>query len=36
MIIADPDHKYYEGWGTSAASAFVSGAVALLKAAHPT
>ncbi|GGS55497.1 type VII secretion-associated serine protease mycosin [Streptomyces pseudogriseolus] len=35
VIIADPDHKYYEGWGTSAASAFVSGAVALLKAAHP-
>ncbi|GAA4963157.1 hypothetical protein GCM10023238_33140 [Streptomyces heliomycini] len=25
MIIADPDHKYYEGWGTSAAAAFVSG-----------
>ncbi|MFF9284094.1 type VII secretion-associated serine protease mycosin [Streptomyces griseosporeus] len=35
VIIADPDHKYYEGWGTSAASAFVSGAVALIKAAHP-
>ncbi|MCP8708050.1 type VII secretion-associated serine protease mycosin [Streptomyces cellulosae] len=35
VIIADPDHKYYEGWGTSAAAAFVSGAVALLKAAHP-
>ncbi|MEU9155313.1 type VII secretion-associated serine protease mycosin [Streptomyces sp. NPDC048417] len=35
IVIADPDHKYYEGWGTSAASAFVSGAVALLKAAHP-
>ncbi|MCD7441984.1 type VII secretion-associated serine protease mycosin [Streptomyces lincolnensis] len=35
VVIADPDHKYYEGWGTSAASAFVSGAVALLKAAHP-
>jgi type VII secretion-associated serine protease mycosin len=35
IIIADPDHKYYEGWGTSAASAFVSGAVALIKAAHP-
>ncbi len=25
VIIADPDHRYYEGWGTSAASAFVSG-----------
>ena len=35
IVIADPDRKYYEGWGTSAASAFVSGAVALLKAAHP-
>ncbi|WP_416976573.1 type VII secretion-associated serine protease mycosin [Streptomyces sp. T028] len=35
VVIADPDQKYYEGWGTSAASAFVSGAVALIKAAHP-
>ncbi|GGW40562.1 MULTISPECIES: type VII secretion-associated serine protease mycosin [Streptomyces] len=35
VVIADPDHKYYEGWGTSAAAAFVSGAVALVKAAHP-
>ncbi|MHB9862947.1 type VII secretion-associated serine protease mycosin [Streptomyces sp. YIM S03343] len=35
IVIADPDHKYYEGWGTSAASAFVSGAAALVKAAHP-
>ncbi|WP_407839955.1 type VII secretion-associated serine protease mycosin [Streptomyces sp. DSM 116496] len=35
VVIADPDRSYYEGWGTSAASAFVSGAVALLKAAHP-
>ncbi|MET8215455.1 type VII secretion-associated serine protease mycosin [Streptomyces hirsutus] len=35
VIIADPDRKYYEGWGTSAAAAFVSGAVALIKAAHP-
>ncbi|MDF3299807.1 type VII secretion-associated serine protease mycosin [Streptomyces tropicalis] len=35
IVIADPDHKYYEGWGTSAASAFVSGAAALIKAAHP-
>lgn len=35
VIIADPDHRYYEGWGTSAAAAFVSGAVALVKAAHP-
>ncbi|MDH6552520.1 type VII secretion-associated serine protease mycosin [Streptomyces sp. SAI-041] len=35
VVIADPDHKYYEGWGTSAASAFVSGAAALVKSAHP-
>ncbi|WP_051744931.1 type VII secretion-associated serine protease mycosin [Streptomyces yerevanensis] len=35
VVIADPDRKYYEGWGTSAASAFVSGAVALIRAAHP-
>lgn len=35
VVIADPDHKYYEGWGTSAAAAFVSGAVALVKAARP-
>ncbi|GFH36984.1 type VII secretion-associated serine protease mycosin [Streptomyces pacificus] len=35
VVIADPDGRYYEGWGTSAASAFVSGAVALVRAAHP-
>ncbi|WP_369276124.1 type VII secretion-associated serine protease mycosin [Streptomyces sp. R11] len=35
VVIADPDHKYYEGWGTSAAAAFVSGAAALVKSAHP-
>ncbi|MFK0118343.1 type VII secretion-associated serine protease mycosin [Streptomyces sp. NPDC090994] len=35
VIIADPDHQYYEGWGTSAAAAFVSGSVALIRAAHP-
>lgn len=35
VIIADPDEKYYEGWGTSAAAAFVSGAVALVTSAHP-
>ncbi|WP_411071807.1 type VII secretion-associated serine protease mycosin [Streptomyces sp. cmx-4-25] len=35
IVIADPDHRYYEGWGTSAAAAFVSGAVALVRAAHP-
>ncbi|CAL9404439.1 type VII secretion-associated serine protease mycosin [Streptomyces griseomycini] len=35
VIIADPDRKYYKGWGTSAAAAFVSGAVALVRSAHP-
>ncbi|MEV5596210.1 type VII secretion-associated serine protease mycosin [Streptomyces sp. NPDC052496] len=35
VVIANPDRKYYEGWGTSAASAFVSGAVALIRSAHP-
>ncbi|MEU1461890.1 type VII secretion-associated serine protease mycosin [Streptomyces sp. NPDC005727] len=35
VVIADPDHKYYEGWGTSAAAAYVSGAAALVTAAHP-
>ncbi|SBT93303.1 type VII secretion-associated serine protease mycosin [Streptomyces sp. DI166] len=35
VVIADPDRKYYQGWGTSAAAAFVSGSVALVKSAHP-
>lgn len=35
VVTADPDRSYYESWGTSAAAAFVSGAVALVKAAHP-
>ncbi|MFZ3496462.1 type VII secretion-associated serine protease mycosin [Streptomyces sp. 5.8] len=35
VVIADPDRSYYNGWGTSAASAYVSGAVALVKAVHP-
>ncbi|MFI0815552.1 type VII secretion-associated serine protease mycosin [Streptomyces sp. NPDC021098] len=35
VVIADPDKRYYEGWGTSAASAFVSGAAALVRSAHP-
>ncbi|WP_338675544.1 type VII secretion-associated serine protease mycosin [Streptomyces sp. SCSIO 30461] len=35
VVIADPDRKYYEGWGTSAAAAFVSGVVALVRSAHP-
>ncbi|MBO1331743.1 type VII secretion-associated serine protease mycosin [Streptomyces sp. VRA16 Mangrove soil] len=35
IVTADPDRRYYSAWGTSAASAFVSGAVALIRAAHP-
>ncbi|MFF4232089.1 type VII secretion-associated serine protease mycosin [Streptomyces sp. NPDC001820] len=35
IVMADPDQKYYQGWGTSAAAAFVSGAVALVRSAHP-
>ncbi|MFI9121837.1 type VII secretion-associated serine protease mycosin [Streptomyces bikiniensis] len=35
IVMAYPDRRYYEGWGTSAAAAFVSGAVALVRSAHP-
>ena len=35
VVITYPDRRYYEGWGTSAAAAFVSGCVALVRAAHP-
>ncbi|MEV6108248.1 type VII secretion-associated serine protease mycosin [Streptomyces sp. NPDC051940] len=35
VVIADPDRNYYEGWGTSAASAFVSGVAALVRSANP-
>ncbi|MEW2456382.1 type VII secretion-associated serine protease mycosin [Streptomyces albus] len=35
ILIADPDRTYYQGWGTSAAAAFTSGAVALVRSAHP-
>ncbi|MFE7133669.1 type VII secretion-associated serine protease mycosin [Streptomyces sp. NPDC057638] len=35
IVIPDPDRRYYQGWGTSAAAAFVSGAVALVRSAHP-
>ncbi|UGY90470.1 type VII secretion-associated serine protease mycosin [Streptomyces gobiensis] len=35
VVIADPDGKYYNGWGTSAAAAVVSGVTALVRAAHP-
>ncbi|MFH8474337.1 type VII secretion-associated serine protease mycosin [Streptomyces sp. NPDC018000] len=35
IVVAAPDRQYYVEWGTSAAAAFVSGAVALVRAAHP-
>lgn len=35
VVVAAPDRQYYVEWGTSAASAFVSGAVALVRSAHP-
>lgn len=35
VVIADPNRKYYDGVGTSAASAYVSGTVALLRSAYP-
>ncbi|MCX5314206.1 type VII secretion-associated serine protease mycosin [Streptomyces sp. NBC_00154] len=35
IVVPAPDRHYYIEWGTSAASAFVSGAVALVRAAHP-
>ncbi|MEU0833977.1 type VII secretion-associated serine protease mycosin [Streptomyces sp. NPDC005969] len=35
IVVPSPDRHYYMEWGTSAASAFVSGAVALVRAAHP-
>lgn len=34
-MVANPDGHYYIEWGTSAAAAFVSGAVALVRSAHP-
>ena len=30
-----PDRRYYEGWGTSTASAYVSGTAALIRSAYP-
>ncbi|NYI04011.1 S8 family serine peptidase [Allostreptomyces psammosilenae] len=35
VVVADPDRDYYEGWGTSAAAAYVSGVVALMLAEQP-
>lgn len=35
VVIADPDGTYYQGWGTSAAAALVSGIAALVRAAYP-
>lgn len=35
VVIIDPDRRYYEGWGTSAAAAYVSGSAALVRSAYP-
>lgn len=35
VVIADPDRRYYEGWGTSTASAYVSGTAALIRSKYP-
>ncbi|MEU1620427.1 type VII secretion-associated serine protease mycosin [Streptomyces sp. NPDC005722] len=35
VVIADPNRRYYEGWGTSTASAYVSGTAALVRSAYP-
>ncbi|GAB2625657.1 type VII secretion-associated serine protease mycosin [Streptomyces capparidis] len=35
VAMADPDRRYYVGWGTSAAAAYVSGTVALVRSAYP-
>ncbi|MFE1171310.1 type VII secretion-associated serine protease mycosin [Streptomyces sp. NPDC058773] len=35
IVMADPERDYVRGWGTSPAAAFVSGAVALIRSAHP-
>jgi type VII secretion-associated serine protease mycosin len=35
VVIADPNRRYYEGWGTSTASAYVSGTAALIRSAFP-
>lgn len=35
IVVPSPDRHYYIEWGTSAASAFVSGAVALVRSARP-
>ncbi|MGW7578621.1 type VII secretion-associated serine protease mycosin [Streptomyces sp. NPDC054765] len=35
IVMADTDEGYLSGWGTSPAAAFVSGAIALIRSAHP-
>jgi subtilisin family serine protease len=35
VVIADPNRHYYEGWGTSTASAYVAGTVALIRSRYP-
>ncbi|MEV5482110.1 MULTISPECIES: type VII secretion-associated serine protease mycosin [Streptomyces] len=35
IVMADTGNGYLSGWGTSPAAAFVSGAIALIRSAHP-
>ncbi|MEU5544427.1 type VII secretion-associated serine protease mycosin [Streptomyces sioyaensis] len=35
IVMADAGNGYLSGWGTSPAAAFVSGAIALIRSAHP-
>jgi type VII secretion-associated serine protease mycosin len=35
IVLADPSRRYYDGLGTSAACAYVSGAAALIRSAYP-
>lgn len=35
IVLADPNRRYYDGLGTSAACAYVSGAAALIRSAYP-
>jgi type VII secretion-associated serine protease mycosin len=35
IVLADPSGRYYDGLGTSAACAYVSGAAALIRSAYP-
>ncbi|UQA96414.1 type VII secretion-associated serine protease mycosin [Streptomyces halobius] len=35
VVMANPDRSYYNGWGTSPASALVSASIALIRSAYP-